>query len=259
MAKLVLSLNGVVQREYQLNKERMTVGRKPDNDIQIDNLAVSGKHALIITILDDSFLEDLGSTNGTYVNGKLIKKHALRDGDVIGVGKHELKYVNEHATADDEEFEKTMIIRPGSASQAVAAAKAAEKAGAAGPAPAATASAATAAGAAPAGQAPAAPATATPAGAAPGLPLGKLHVMNGPIAGKKLELTKALITLGKPGVQVAVISRRPQGYFLTHIEGDGNNANFPIVNGKPIGPHAYAIKSGDIIELAGIKMEFSLS
>ena len=236
MAKLVLSLNGVVQREHQLNKERMTVGRKPDNDIQIDNLAVSGKHALIITILDDSFLEDLGSTNGTYVNGKLIKKHALRDGDVVGVGKHELKYVNEHATADDEEFEKTMIIRPGSASQAVAAAKAAEKAGAAAPAT-----------------------SGAPAGAAPGMPLGKLHVMNGPIAGKRLELTKALITLGKPGVQVAVISRRPQGYFLTHIEGDGNNANFPIVNGKPIGPHAYAIKSGDIIELAGIKMEFSLN
>ena len=123
MGKLVLSLNGAVQGEFQLNKERMTIGRKPDNDVQIDNLAVSGKHALVITILDDSFLEDLGSTNGTYVNGKLIKKHALRDGDVVGIGKHELKYVNEHATADDEEFEKTMIIRPGSASAAVAAAK----------------------------------------------------------------------------------------------------------------------------------------
>ena len=122
MAKLVLSLNGAVQGEFPLEKERISIGRKPDNDIQIDNLAVSGKHALIITILDDSFLEDLGSTNGTYCNGKLVKKHALRNGDVIGLGKHELKYVNEHATADDEEFEKTMIIRPGSASAAVAAA-----------------------------------------------------------------------------------------------------------------------------------------
>src|SRR3989338_763750 len=128
MAKLVLSLNGVMQGEYPLDKERITVGRKPDNDIPIDNLAVSGKHALIITILDDSFLEDLGSTNGSYVNGKLIKKHALKDGDVIAIGKHELKYVNEHATADDDEFEKTMIIKPGSASAAVAAAKAAEMA-----------------------------------------------------------------------------------------------------------------------------------
>ena len=109
MAKLVLSLNGAVQGEFSLSKERISIGRKPDNDIQVDNLAVSGKHALVITILDDSFLEDLGSTNGTYVNGKLIKKHALRDGDVVGIGKHELKYVNEHATADDEDFEKVRL------------------------------------------------------------------------------------------------------------------------------------------------------
>ena len=127
MAKLVLSLNGVVQGEYQLDKERLTIGRKADTDIPIDNLAVSGKHALVITILDDSFLEDLGSTNGSYVNGKLIKKHALKDGDVIAIGKHEMKYVNELATADDDEFEKTMIIKPGSASAAVAAAQAAEE------------------------------------------------------------------------------------------------------------------------------------
>ncbi len=241
MAKLVLSMNGVIQGEYELNKERLTVGRKPDNDIQIDNLAVSGKHAMIITILDDSFLEDLGSTNGTYVNSKLIKKHALKDGDVIAIGKHELKYVNEHATADDDEFEKTMIIKPGSASAAVAAAKAAEMAVAA---------------AAPSA---AAPAAAAKPGAAPGggMPLGRLTVLNGPIAGKELELTKALITLGKPGTQVAVISRRPQGYFLTHIESDGDGKRYPLVNGEPIGSKAYQLKDSDMIELAGIKMEFS--
>jgi len=198
----------------------------------------------VITILDDSFLEDLGSTNGTYVNGKLIKKHALRDGDVVGIGKHELKYVNEHATADDEDFEKTMIIRPGSASAAVAAAKAAEDAGAA---------------AAEDPKEMTTGGTPVPAPASSGMPLGKLQVLNGPIAGKELELTKALITLGKPGVQVAVISRRPQGYFLTHIEGDGQNNNFPVVNGTAIGPQAYTMSNGDIIELAGIKMEFSLS
>ena len=247
MAKLVLSMNGVVQGEYELNKERLTVGRKPDNDIQIDNLAVSGKHAMIITILDDSFLEDLGSTNGTYVNSKLIKKHALKDGDVIAIGKHELKYVNEHATADDDEFEKTMIIKPGSASAAVAAAKAAEMAVAA----------ATPAAAAPAAAAkPGAPAA--PTGGA-GMPLGRLTVLNGPIAGKELELTKALITLGKPGTQVAVISRRPQGYFLTHIESDGDGKRYPLVNGEPIGGKAYQLKDSDMIELAGIKMEFSLA
>ncbi len=243
MAKLVLSLNGVVQGEYELNNERLTIGRKPDNDIQIDNLAVSGKHALVITILDDSFLEDLGSTNGTYVNGKLIKKHALKDGDVIAIGKHELKYVNEHATADDDEFEKTMIIKPGSASAAVAAAQAAEAAGAAAEAPPAAAVAAPGGG----------------GGGGGGMPLGRLTVLNGPIAGKELELTKALVTLGKPGTQVAVISRRPQGYFLTHIESDGDGKRYPVVNGEPIGAKAYQLKDSDLIELAGIKMEFSAS
>ena len=235
MAKLVLSLNGAVQGEFELDQERFTIGRKPENDIQIDNLAVSGKHSMIITILDDSFLEDLGSTNGTYVNGKLVKKHALKDGDVIAIGKHELKYVNENASDDEDEFEKTMIIKPGSASAAVAAAQAAENAGAA---------------AEPTPQAGTAPA------AAGGMPLGRLTVLNGPIAGKELELTKALITLGKPGTQVAVISRRPQGYFLTHIESSGG---FPVVNGAEIGAKAYQLKDGDMIELAAIKMEFSSS
>lgn len=235
MAKLVLSMNGAVQGEYELNQERITIGRKPDNDIPIDNLAVSGKHALIITILDDSFLEDLGSTNGTYVNGKLVKKHALKNGDIIAIGKHELKYVNEHATADDDEFEKTMIIKPGSATAAVAAAQAAEKAVSA-----------------------AAPAAAGMP-AAGGMPLGRLTVLNGPIAGKELELTKALVTLGKPGTQVAVISRRPQGYFLTHIESDGDGRRYPVVNGEPIGPKAYQLKNNDLIELAGIKLEFAVS
>ena len=126
-----------------------------------------------------------------------------------------------------------MIIKPGSASAAVAAAKAAEDAGAA-----------------------AAPTPQAGAPAASGMPLGRLTVLNGPIAGKELELTKALITLGKPGTQVAVISRRPQGYFLTHIESSGG---FPVVNGAEIGAKAYQLKDGDTIELASIKMEFSLS
>jgi pSer/pThr/pTyr-binding forkhead associated (FHA) protein len=233
MAKLVLSMNGAVQGEFELDQERLTIGRKPENDIQIDNLAVSGKHSMIITILDDSFLEDLGSTNGTYVNGKLVKKHALKDGDVIAIGKHELKYVNENASDDDDEFEKTMIIKPGSASAAVAAAKAAEDAGVE-----------------------ASPQSASAPAASSGMPLGRLTVLNGPIAGKELELTKALITLGKPGTQVAVISRRPQGYFLTHIESDGG---FPVVNGAEVGAKAYQLKDGDLIELASIKMEFSAS
>lgn len=230
-AKLVLSLNASVLGEYTLDRERITIGRKPDNDIQIDNLAVSGQHAAIITILNDSFLEDLDSTNGTFVNGKLIKKHALKNGDVVSIGKHELKYINEEASADDD-FEKTMIIRPGMASHAAAQAKAEQ-----------VASAETGAGAPAPAAAPAAPAAE--------LPVGKIQVLSGPGAGKELELRKALITLGRPGVQVAVITRRPQGYFITHVEG-----SHPIVNGQSIGSQAHPLKDHDVVELAGVKMEF---
>ena len=237
-AKLILSLNSSVLGEYALEKERITVGRKPDNDIHIDNLAVSGTHSAIITILNDSFLEDLDSTNGTFVNGKLVKKHALKNGDVVSIGKHELKYVNEEAT-EEEDFEKTMVIRPGMASHAAAAAKVEEQGGAA----------------AESGAAPTAgPTMQKPFEPAPtdtNLPLGKIQVLSGPGAGKELELRKALITLGKPGVQVAVITRRPQGYFITHVEGSQ-----PIVNGQEIGNQAHALANHDVIELASVKMEF---
>ena len=229
-AKLILSLNQSVLGEYPLDKERIVLGRKAENDIQVDNLAVSGQHAAIITILNDSFLEDLESTNGTFVNGKLVKKHALKNGDVIQIGKHELKYMNDDASGDEDDFEKTMIIRPGMASHAAAAAKADE---------------------APSGPPPGA--AASPGGGVVALPLGKITVLSGPGAGKELELKKALITLGRPGVQVAVITRRPQGYFITHVEG-----SHPVVNGNVIGAQANQLQDHDVVELASVKMEFSI-
>ena len=111
MAKLIPERRQVL-KEFALSKERTLIGRKPHNDIQIDNLAVSGEHAAIITILNDSFIEDLGSTNGTMVNGKPIKKHFLQNNDVVEIGKHKLKYFNDAPTAATAaDFEKTMIIR----------------------------------------------------------------------------------------------------------------------------------------------------
>src|SRR6201984_1637069 len=110
MARVVLGLDGQVMAEENMNKEPFTIGRLPDNDIRIDNAAVSGHHSLIINILNDSFLEDLNSTNGTYVNGKLIKKHALQHGDVIPVGHSQLRFVEDDEQQD--EFEKTMVIQP---------------------------------------------------------------------------------------------------------------------------------------------------
>jgi pSer/pThr/pTyr-binding forkhead associated (FHA) protein len=294
MAKLILSMDGLVLKEIPLSKERTTIGRKPHNDIQIDNLAVSGEHAVIVTILNDSFLEDLGSTNGTLVNGNPIKKHFLQNNDIIELGKYKLKFVGEAApaaAAEKADFEKTMVLRPsamkaaaeqaramagGGAQAAVAARAAAVQQVAAGAAatgiadkdakPAAAADpAAAAAPAAKPAPAAAAPAAAAPAAAAPApaaaaaapktaQPLGAIQLLSGASAGKELELAKPLTTLGKPGVQVAVLTRRPQGYFITHVEG----ANRPNVNGQQIGAAPHPLKDHDVIELAGVKMEFFL-
>jgi hypothetical protein len=276
MAKLILSMDGLVLKEIPLTKERTTLGRKPHNDIQIDNLAVSGEHAVIVTILNDSFLEDLGSTNGTVVNGNPVKKHFLQNNDVIELGKYKLKFIGEAAAAagaggDKADFEKTMVLRPstmkaaaqaaaaagGGAQAAVAARQAAVQA--AGQSAAATGIADKDAAKAPAAAAPAAApalgaAPAAPAAKPGGQPLGAIQLLSGGNAGKELELTKPLTTLGKPGVQVAVLTRRPQGYFITHVEG----AARPEVNGQQIGAAPHALKDHDVIELAGIKMEFFL-
>jgi pSer/pThr/pTyr-binding forkhead associated (FHA) protein len=255
MAKLILSMDGLVLKEITLTKERTTIGRKPHNDIQIDNLAVSGEHAVIVTILQDSFLEDLGSTNGTIVNGQPIKKHFLQNNDVIELGKYKLKYINEapaaHAKAAD--FEKTMVLRPG-AVRPQAAAPAPAAAASAAPASAVTAAPGKSFGDTAVNAAPAAPASASvqAAPAQTAQKMGMLQLLSGASAGKELELTKPLTTLGKPGVQVAVITRRPQGYFITHVEG----ASFPVVNGKALDAQAHALQDHDVIELAGVKMEF---
>ena len=235
MARLVLSLDGQVMAEYNMNKERYTIGRLPDNDIRIDNAAVSGHHSLIINILNDSFLEDLNSTNGTYVNGKLIKKHALQHGDVITVGHHQLRFVEDDEQQD--EFEKTMVIQPSARplEKIRAVAEAADKA------------------------APALSATAkTRALDAAAIKKAKLQVLSGAFAGRELELNKALTTLGRPGVQVAAITRRAEGYFIVHVD-SGKNDDFPLVNGSPIGGQAMRLNDNDVIQLAGVKMGFFLN
>ena len=247
MAKLILSMDGLVLKEISLTKERTTIGRKPHNDIQIDNLAVSGEHAVIVTILNDSFLEDLGSTNGTLVNGQPIKKHFLQPNDVIELGKYKLKYINEAPkAAGAADFEKTMVLRPGQMPKVSAPAAPA-------PGPKADGDMTqrnTGAPAAPAAPAPAA--SAEPAAGAVPVRQGAIQLLSGANAGKELILAKALTTLGKPGVQVAVITRRPQGFFITHVEG----ASFPLVNGKALDTQAHPLNDHDMIELAGTKMEF---
>ena len=231
MARLLLSLDGQLLAEYNMNKERYTIGRLPDNDIRIDNPAVSGHHSLIINILNDSFLEDLNSTNGTYVNGKLIKKHALQHGDVITAGHHQLRFVEEDSPQD--EFEKTLVIQPSSRPvERLRNVASAEITGRNRYAP-------NGAGAA--------------AAVAPRK--ARLQVLSGAFAGRELELVKTLTTLGRPGVQVAAITRRSEGFYIVHVDASADNG-FPLVNGVAIGPQARKLVDNDVIQLAGVKLGF---
>jgi len=281
MAKLIISVDGQVLDEVELARERMTIGRKPHNDVRIENLAVSGEHAAIVTILNDSFLEDLGSTNGTSVNGQPIKKHFLQNNDVVEIGKYKLKYINEKASpATVADFDKTMVLRPqqatgaqppgaegmapGGATATVPGPLPGVAPGPAGPkvfTPASTPAAGVAGNAPLAGSPPAAPAAPMPGpvpaapmpGPVPAAPIpSAVQILTGPSAGRELDLVKNLTTLGKPGVQVAVITRRPHGFFITHVEG----AQYPSVNGQLLDAQPRQLHDHDIIDLAGVKMEF---
>lgn len=255
MAKLQLTLEGNSLGEFELNKERMTIGRRPTSDIHIDNLAVSGEHSVITTIGNDSFLEDLNSTNGTLVNSKPVKKHVLHHNDVIEFGKYQLLYLNaaqSKTPARHAGFENTVVMQP--ANLKVVDAAGAEKSEA--EAPQTEARQTKLQDKATLEQKPQATlvvAKTTKVADAP--KVGRLQMLNGANSGREITLTKALTTLGKPGAQVAVITKRPNGYFITHVEGD----NFPFINGQKIGSQAVALNNHDVIDIAGAKMEFFLT
>jgi hypothetical protein len=243
MSKLVVYKDGEVEAEYALYKERMTIGRKAHNDIPLVDNTVSGEHALIITVRNESFLEDLNSTNGVKVNHKAVKKCALQDGDEIRIAKYTMKYVWEPEAASGFggepelpwlsgetqvqtagpvsntqtrlDLAKTQLVMPDTKVDTTIHRM---------------------------------PQDGTPVK----LPAAGIQIMSGPGAGKELDLSKTITTIGKPGLQVAVITRRSHGYFLTHVEGGES----PRVNGFPIGPHSRALSDHDIIELAGTKLEF---
>lgn len=265
MAKLILSLDQVVVEEYLLDKARLTIGRRPSNDIQIDNLAVSGEHAVIVQIGQDFFVEDLDSTNGTVVNEKSIKKHLLKHADVITFGKFQLKYINEATLSTQnnapDDFEKTMIIRP-QAVKATATAESmrvAENQHAQGLSESSAKMNTSTTSASAIAEQPIAPASAVNAvkntiEVNASAVMGKIQVLSGSSSGRELVLSKALTTLGKPGVQVAVITKRNNGYYITHVEGKTH----PVVNGNSTGAQAHLLADHDVIELAGVKMEFYL-
>jgi hypothetical protein len=212
MPKLIVSIDGVVIKEFQLTKDRTTLGRRPYNDIVIDNLAVIGEHAVLQMTGNEIYLEDLNSTNGSYVNGKSIKKQLLQNNDTIEVGKYKIRFVSEAAAS----------VRTGAAAAAVP------------PAPHASAP---------------VPIAAPDAGMHPG---AAIKVLSGAAAGREVQLVKVVTTIGKPGVAVAAITRRALGFVVAHVEG----ASVPTLNGIPVGGEPVTLKNGDVLELAGTRMQF---
>ena len=223
MGKLVVSLDGVVIKEVQITKDKTTLGRRPYNDIVIDNLAVSGEHAVLQMVGADVFIEDLNSTNGTYINGKAIKKQLLSHNDTVEIGKYKIKYLVD----ESGEYEKTMIMRPGAAAAALAGMGSNTHVS-------------SGFGSLPGG------------GVPPSLQPASIKVLNGAAAGREVALTKVVTTVGKPGVQVASITRRPGGYAFAHVEGSSR----PSVNGVPLTADSIPLRNGDVIELAGTQMQF---
>jgi predicted component of type VI protein secretion system len=235
MGKLVISLDGVVIKEVPITKDRTTLGRRPYNDIVIDNLAVSGEHAMLQASGSDLFLEDLNSTNGTYVNGKAIRRQALQHNDTIEVGKYKIKFLVD----DSDDHERTMVVPPATAQ------------GGSPP------SSMFAASTLPASPPPTLPPPVDSAFGLAGTPTAPaasalIRVLNGAAAGREVVLTKVVTTVGKPGIQVASITRRPSGYAFSHVEGTSR----PSVNGAPLTAESVALRDGDIIELAGTQMMF---
>lgn len=248
MSKLIIyDQDGATVREQQLDRERVKIGRRADSDIPLEHISVSGEHALITTIRNDSFLQDLGSTNGVRVNGKLVKNHHLQNGDEINIAIFNLKYVFEPWVMPESSWPDTVTNTLKQSVMAAAGANATllemgvddnfdltrEMTGnrmfdspAVGK-----------------------EATAVAERSRPGM----LRLMGGGAgAGKQLELTKPVLTLGKPGIQTAVIGKKSAGYFLTYVEG----VSYPLVNGVEVGATPYPLQDHDIVEVAGTRLEF---
>ena len=257
MAKLVLLVPNGTTLDVPLHRERVTIGRRADNDVCLPNLAVSGEHAVVVTILTDSFLEDLGSTNGTLVNGKPVAKHFLRDGDQIDIGRHQLRYyVDDEAIPPAGVVKKALrdvvgdlgdkvelakpIVRTRRASPAVVrrdGGKAAELA----KVDESTQKIMAVGGDSLPGRPPAEADGAT------------MRFLSGPKAGQAVTLTREQTVVGRAGVQVAVIERLGKGYRFKPVEGDP-----PPVNGRPASADGVVLAPGDVIEMLGVRLEFRL-
>lgn len=254
MAKLIFLLDGNVIKEFMLDRERMTIGRRPTSDIHIDNLAISGEHAVIVTTNEEVSIQDMNSTNGTLVNNQPITKQVLSHGDTIGLGKYSLKFVNDGQVGlvHSDGFADTVMVEPEN-NQETNAEVVATEAAPVEPAEPAPDTDSTESQVATEGQNEdeVAEESAEPASAS--MP-PRLNILNGDSAGSELMLDKSMVKVGEPGQQVAVITKRKDGFYITHVSGD----DFPLINGLSIGAQANTLNNHDVIEVLGVKMEVRL-
>lgn len=242
MAKLIFLLENNILDEFAINRERITIGRRPSNDIHIDNLGISGAHAEVVTLGEDSAIIDLDSTNGTLVNNKKISKHMLKNNDVIELGKYQLKYVNQPSGAPvanqgpADGFADTVMMKDAPAEQ-IEQGPSGQNANHPNPA-----------------KETAAQPVINPAAVAdmPSANMPYLRVLTGSGQGDEILLNKTMVRIGTAGQQVAVINKRDDGHYISHVSGDDR----PLVNGQMIGVQAHLLSDSDTIQLEGVDMEF---
>ncbi len=223
MAKLIIKFNDVVIDQIVLKQGDMHIGRQPGSDILLDNIAVSGTHASVFSVGEDSFIQDFNSTNGTFINNKRVTKHHLRNGDMVVIGSHTLIYVNESAVKTVPDLAKTRIMGHD--------------------------------------QTEAMPGVATHDTAVAEPPVrvrtrsGAIFILTGASSGKRIDLVKATTNLGRAGKRAGAINRNHDGsYVLTA----GGAEVAPKLNGLVVGADGRQLRNGDIIEVAGARMQFYL-
>jgi pSer/pThr/pTyr-binding forkhead associated (FHA) protein len=227
MAKLVLSSGGSIVYQCFLDKERVNIGKAPHNQVVIDDPAVGEEHAVIIPVGNDHILQSLQSINGTLVNGSRVVRQILQHGDVMQFGVFYLRYLSPRVSAD-RDLDRTILIT--GLQRRVDSAQF--------------------------GSSPPARVVKVPSPRLAGIrfPKGRVRVIAGSGAGDTITLDRVVATFGKPGKELAVVTRRPQGYFITHVEG----RRHPRVNRRSIGKEARVLRHGDVIEVADEKLEFLL-
>ena len=218
-SKLILALDGEILREYEIDRSYMSIGRKHENDVQLNDLTVSGRHALISQSGNNIFVEDLNSTNGTLVNGNYISKSSLQHGNVIQIGHHLFTFFND----DKETYEPTMFIKAelDETEMVLPEWDMNEK-----------------------------------AINLRGQPLGALRKINDPVSNVGIEMRKPFSTIGFEGKKLALINRGQKGYSIVGIKTNANDDELALLNGKKIGTTSVELKEHDIISIAGIDMEF---